>query len=281
MEFIKADRHHELGKFLRSRRERITPDQIGLSPGKRRRTPGLKRGEVALLAGMSLEWYTYLEQGRPIRVSPDVLESLARVLLMDDNERRYLFTLSNRFDQARDLQASEYISPALSHFLNGLELTPAYVIDKRMNLVAWNKAFEAIYDEYLFTDGGERNLVWITFTSAGFRKLKGEHWTEEAKHCMAQFRSGYGRYIEDPWWLEQIKALRNSSEEFSVMWEQQEVLYAPLGQKIVQHPTVGKLIFEYLAFQAMDHSEMQVIIHNPVIGTETKKKMEDLTKTAL
>jgi len=276
METKRADRHHELGNFLRSRREKTTPEQFGISPGQRRRTPGLRRGEVASLAGVSLEWYTYLEQGRPIQVSYEVLDSLARVFQLDENERRHLFVLADRRHLQHHIQLEESIPPALLHFLNGLDLTPAYVIDKRMNLLAWNKAFEAIYVKYLENDGAPLNLVWITFTSASFRELKGEHWEEEARHCIAQFRSGYGRYLEDPWWTEQIDNLKDCSEEFNLMWEQQQILYAPLGKKIIYHPAVGKMVFDYIAFQETQNSDLQVIINNPVTGTGTKRGIRTL-----
>lgn len=270
MESRQAARHRELGNFLRSRRERIKPDQYGIPTGKRRRTPGLRRGEVALLAGLSLEWYTYLEQGRPIHVSHEVLESLARVFLLDDNERRHLFTLADRRQQKNHLYLETALSPELLHFLHGLNLIPAYVTDKRMNLIAWNRAFEAVYQELLEDESHSRNLMWITFTSNSFRMLKGEHWEEEARHGIAQFRSGYGQYLEDPWWPEQVKKLKTASSEFQVMWEEQEILFAPLGRKTLNHPIAGKMIFNYIAFQSMENPELQVIINNPVEGSETE-----------
>jgi PAS domain-containing protein len=276
MEHLNFDRHHELALFLRSRRERISPEEAGIPRGSRRRTPGLRRGEVAMLAGMSLEWYTYLEQGRDIQVSSEVLESLARVLHLDPHERRHVYTLAHRHDPPEARQPLASVSPTLKNFLDQLQATPAYVIDERMNVVAWNEAFSAVYGDYRLKNERERNLVWITFASPDFREMKGEHWEEAALHCLAQFRAGYGRHIEDAWWSEQITELSGVSPEFKEMWNRQEVLYAPEGHKLICHPVAGNMVFEYLAFQAVDSPELQVVLNTPVRGTDTSEKVKRL-----
>ena len=274
MEHIKFNRHIELAHFLRSRRERISPESVGIPRGNRRRTPGLRRGEVAMLAGMSLEWYTYLEQGRDIQVSSEVLESLVRVLQLDHNERRHLFILAHRQNPPEEKQPLTFINSSYQHFLNQLEYTPAYIIDERMNVLAWNKAFSAVYGDYSEKKERERNLVWVTFTSPYFRQIKGEHWEKTALHCLAQFRAGYAKFLEEDWWAQQISELSENSEEFNKMWKQQEIIYAPEGNKIINHPIAGILMFEYLAFQAVNSPELQVNINTPVnIETEEKVKM--------
>lgn len=276
MEPLDFDRHHELAQFLRSRRERITPEDAGIPRGNRRRTPGLRRGEVAMLAGMSLEWYTYLEQGRDIQASSEVLESLARVLQLDNHERRHLYILASRQNPPEATPPLPSIHPNLQNVLDLLKSAPAYIIDERMNVVAWNQAFAAVYGDYQFLSERERNLVWITFTSSYFRQLKGDHWGKAALHCLAQFRAGYGRYIEDSWWSEQITELSKSSPEFTEMWKQQEVLYAPEGHKVIIHPIAGDMIFDYQAFQAVDSPNLQVVINTPVTNTETENKVKML-----
>src|SRR5450432_1935558 len=138
---VDLDRHHELAAFLRNRRARLSPEQVGLPSGTRRRTPGLRRGEVAMLAGVSPEWYTWLEQGRDIHVSGQVLESLARALQLDTNERSHLFVLALRQPPPVETFSPPTISPILQQFLNQLGTTPACVVDARLNVVAWNTAF--------------------------------------------------------------------------------------------------------------------------------------------
>src|SRR5690349_4840416 len=135
MKQLELDRHHELAAFLRSRRARLSPEQTGLPRGQRRRTPGLRRAEVALLAGVSPEWYTRLEQGRDIHVSVQVLESLARVLLLDANERAHLFLLALRQPPPVEMYSPPTISPTLQQFLEQLRTIPASVLDARLNIV--------------------------------------------------------------------------------------------------------------------------------------------------
>src|SRR5215471_14619606 len=165
---LEVDRHQELAEFLRSRRARLSPEQAGLSRGTRRRTPGLRREEVALLAGVSPEWYTWLEQGRDINVSVQLLESLARVLQLDDNERTYLFLLSLRQPPPVDTFSPPTISPTLQLFLDQLATTPACVVDARLNSVARNQAHRLVFGG---RDDGrterERNLIWRIFTYTG------------------------------------------------------------------------------------------------------------------
>jgi len=165
MNQLELDRHHELTAFLRSRRARISPEQVGLPKGTRRRTPGLRRGEVALLAGVTPEWYTWLEQGRDIHVSEQLLESLARVLLLDANERAHLFLLALR-QQPPPVEtfSPTTISPTMQQFLDQLGTSPACVVDPRLNVVAWNAAFRVCFGDFATQTARERNLIWLLFT---------------------------------------------------------------------------------------------------------------------
>jgi transcriptional regulator with XRE-family HTH domain len=229
-----------------------------------------------MLAGMSMDWYTYLEQGRDIQVSSEVLESLARVLQLNANERKHLFLLAHRHFPMEEKSTELRISSTLQIFLDQMELHPASVIDARLNVVGWNNAFRAVYGNYESFSGRERNLLWITFSSEYFRRIKGDHWEEAALRCLAQFRAGYGRFVEDPWWSEQIAELSGISREFKEMWQRQEVIYAPQGLKILYHPVAGKLTFDNLSFTADDSPELQVVINMPHGGTDTAEKVQRL-----
>ncbi len=269
------DRQHELATFLRSRRARISPESVGLPREGRRRTPGLRRGEVAQIAGVSLEWYTWLEQGRDIHVSVQVLESLARTLQLDADERNHLFLLALRQPPPVEAFSSTTISPTFQHFLDQLGTTPACVVDARLNVVAWNNAFCAVFGDYATTSERERNLIWRLFTSPS----SSEEWEEHARIYLAQFRAEYSRFINDPWWAQQIAELNRISPEFRELWAHHDVLTVPEGQKSKHHPLVGELNFEFLLFQTVDTSDLRLLIHTPRSHSGTADKIERLLET--
>lgn len=272
MNKLELDRHHELAAFLRSRRARVSPEQVGLPEGNRRRTPGLRRGEVAMLAGVSLEWYTWLEQGRDIHVSVQVLESLVRALQLDVNERTHLFLLALRQPPPVDTFSQTMISPTLQRFIDQLGTSAACVVDARLNVLAWNKAFCAVFGDYATMSERERNMIWRLFTSPSLDK----QWEEHARVYLAQFRAGYDRFLEDPWWTIQIAELNRFSPEFRALWMRHDVLNVPEGRKSMQHPLVGELSFEFLWFQTIDSSDLRILIHTPLNNSGTADKIERL-----
>jgi transcriptional regulator with XRE-family HTH domain len=281
MNQLELDRHHELAAFLRSRRARVSPERVGLPEGTRRRTPGLRRGEVALLAGVSLEWYTWLEQGRDIHVSVQVLESLASVLQLDANERAHLFLLALRQPPPVETfsttatRTTRAISPTFQQFLNQLGTMPACVVDARLTVVAWNAAFRAVFGDYATMPERERNLVWRLFTSPVVPQ-RSEEWKEIARVYVAQFRAGYGRFIKDPWWAKQIAELSQISPEFRELWARHDVLNVSEGRKSMHHPLVGELAFEFLFFQTVDSGDLRLLIHTPRSNSGTAEKIERL-----
>src|SRR5579859_306011 len=257
---LELDRHQELAEFLRSRRARLSPEEVGLSRGMRRRTPGLRREEVALLAGVSPEWYTWLEQGRDINVSVQLLESLARVLHLDDNERTYLFLLALRQPPPVETFAPPTISPTLQLFLDQPGTTPACLVDARLNTVARNQAHEAVFGIHEGQSERDRNIIWRLFTYPG---RKDAHWEEIARLCLAQFRADYGRFVGDPWWAKQIAELSEVSAEFRELWARPDVLNALEGRKSIDHPRVGELAFEFLWLQTINSSDLRLFVYTP------------------
>ena len=267
MNQLKLDRHQQLAEFLRSRRARLSPEEVGLPRGTRRRTPGLRRGEVAMLAGISLEWYTWLEQGRDINVSVQLLESLARALQLDVNERKHLFLLVLRQAPPVDTFSPTAISSTLQNFLDQLGTIPAGVIDARLNIVAWNTAFRAVFgNEEMLSERG-RNVIWRIFTSPA---SKNAQWEEHTRLYLAHFRAGYDRFIEDPWWAAQIAELNRISADFRELWARHEVRNVSEGRKLMYHPLVGELAFEFLLLQTADSPDLQILIHTPRSGTADK-----------
>jgi transcriptional regulator with XRE-family HTH domain len=275
MNQLELDRHHELAAFLRSRRARILPEQVGLPRGTRRRTPGLRRGEVALLAGVTPEWYSRLEQGRDIHVSVQLLESLARVLQLDTDERTHLFLLALKQPPPVETFSPMTINPTFQQFLQQLGTTPACVVDARLNVVEWNAAFRVVLGDYATLSERERNMIWRLFASPVLQK-GGEEWEKLARVFLAQFRAGYGRFINDPWWGTQIAELSRISPAFRELWARHEVLNRPEGRKSIPHPLVGELTLDYFLLQAVDSCDLRLLIYSPRSNSGTTEKIERL-----
>ncbi|WP_168122473.1 helix-turn-helix transcriptional regulator [Paenibacillus sp. HB172176] len=279
-EYSNKERLQELAQFLKSRRERITPEQAGLPSGGRRRTPGLRRAEVAMLTGISADWYTWLEQARSIQVSAQVLESIARALQLDANERRHLFLLALQQPPADLAPVDSGISPELQRFLDLQSPSPAFVTDQRLNVVAWNGVTRLIYGDYQAMSERDRNSVWRTFTSPYVRSLLKETWETHARHRLAQFRASYGKFAGDPWWMAFIEELRQTSEEFREWWPQHDVLNGPEGEKLNYHPAVGRLRFHQLSFQVSDAPHLTLTINMPSMEDGTIAKLKRLLESA-
>ncbi|MFE5320749.1 helix-turn-helix transcriptional regulator [Paenibacillus sp. NPDC056579] len=269
-------RLEELAQFLRTRRARISPEQAGLPSGGRRRTPGLRRGEVAQLSGVSVDWYTWLEQAREIQVSSQVLENIARALQLDSNERKHLFLLALQQLPADLTPIEDTVNPTLQSFLDLQGTSPAYVTDQRLNIVAWNKMASLIYGDYDAMSSRERNTVWRTFTSRYVRELLQANWEKHARHRLAHFRASYGKFAGDPWWMELIGDLNQVSEEFRSWWPQHDVLNGPEGKKINHHPTAGLLIFDQISFLVSDSPHLTVTINIPTDGSDMVSKLKKL-----
>ena len=216
-----------------------------------------------MLAGVSVDWYTWLEQGRDIQVSAQVLESVARALRLDANERRHLFMLALQQPPAEQAPGNSAIGGELQRFLDLQGTSPAYVTDQRLNIVAWNRLASMIYGNYGEMSARERNSVWRTFTSPYVRQLLRETWEAHARHRLAHFRACYAKFAGDPWWMELIGDMNRASSEFREWWPQHDVLNGPEGKKINYHPTAGRLVFEQMSFQVSDAPHLTVTVNMP------------------
>lgn len=229
---------------------------------------------MALLAGVSPEWYTWLEQGRDIHVSVQVLESLASVLRLDANERAHVFLLAFRQPPPIATFLPPTISPTVQQFLNHLGTTPACAVDARLNVVAWNAAHCVVFGDYAPLAERERNLIWRLFTSQA--RQSNEEWEELARVYVAQFRAGYGRFINDPWWANQVAELNRISPEFQELWDRHDVRNVSEGRKTMHHPLVGELTFDFLWFQTVDSGDLRLLLHTPRSNSGTADKIERL-----
>ncbi|WP_288494491.1 helix-turn-helix transcriptional regulator [uncultured Pantoea sp.] len=251
------------GEFLRSRRERLMPATAGLTPGVRRRTPGLRREEVAQLAGVGTTWYTWLEQGRDVRPSVDVLTALAGALMLSPDERRHLFILADRLPLGSEtLNCTETVPDALIHMLKGMKEQPAYVLGRRWDILAWNAAAIYFFGDFARLEGDARNMMHLIFTSERYRNLL-KDWNDVARLSLAMFRADSALYVGDTGFERLTGLLMESSEEFSAWWPLQDVLQQPSTLKRILHPTEGLIEFEYLNLDVSQSPGMRFIVCTP------------------
>jgi transcriptional regulator with XRE-family HTH domain len=256
-------RRAELAAFLRIRRERITPEQAGLPPGTRRRTPGLRREEVAQLSGVGVTWYTWLEQGRPINASPQVLGAIARTLLLDQAEREHLFRLADVPDAVTAAGAGttvcEQVLPEAQEILDTLVPMPACVLNERFDLLAWNAAYAALWPGVVGAAPGERNVLWQVFTypDCCHPYVNRE---EQVARLVAQLRGAYGRHVGEPAWTGFVRRLAAVSPQFARLWDEHDVASQATYLKIFRHPAYPQLTLTTtsLAVQAVPGTRMVV-----------------------
>jgi transcriptional regulator with XRE-family HTH domain len=235
MEVSDTKRREELGDFLRTRRERLSPGEVGLPPsdGTRRRAKGLRREEVAALAGISLPWYTSLEQGRDIRVSEGVLDSLARTLRLTIDERIHMYKLADQRLPTIPRDANkEPDLRTLQPMLDRLDPFPAYVADRRMNAAAWNRAAVELFGEFDGADDRDRNIVWRMFTRADY-PAKFPDWEEAAHTLLSQFRTLYAKYLDDGWYAELAGELSETNSRFREWWSEHSVMCVRSGEGVL------------------------------------------------
>ncbi len=265
----------ELAEFLRSRRARLSPADVGLPPGVRWRTPGLRREEVAELAGIGTTWYTWLEQRRDIRVSADVLDNLARALRLTPDERAHLFRAAHGQPSQRPLTPRETAPPAARRLLVALGVAPAYITGRRWDLLAWNAAAVAVFGDFGALPESERNLVRFMFTDDEVRRRLVD-WEGAARRVLALFRADRGRYADDPWFTEVIDDLRRISPEFARWWPRHDVRERAEERKEVEHPVVGRLAPEPTALQLVGFPDLKLIAYVPLPEEDTARKLQRL-----
>lgn len=236
-------RRGELAAFLKAMRARIHPEEAGLAPGKRRRVQGLRREEVASLAAISTTWYVWLEQGREVKPSLRVLESLARVLRLNRIERAHLFRLALPSQQL-ELHRSGKKTPslALCQLVEGLHPHPAYVLDPLWDVVVWNHPAERLLGDFDGAERWSRNVLMRIFLDDAWRSLF-EGWEALSHSAVAQFRASTTSLRHYPDCKEIIETLEACSPEFSSLWQTMELANSKSWQKTLCHPGVGRMTF--------------------------------------
>jgi transcriptional regulator with XRE-family HTH domain len=253
-----------LGAFLRSHRERLTPQAAGLPAGARRRTPGLRREEAAQLAGVSPTWYTWLEQGRDVAASPQALARVAQALQLSRAERAYLFNLAGRHDPAAPAAAPPEAPPGLAEAVAGFA-GPAYGLDRCWTAACWNPAAERLFTGWLDDsdrNGANRNLLRYLFRAPQARALI-VHWEDRARRVIAEFRADFSRSLADPQLRALIEELRAAEPMFSWMWDEQAVLGREGGLRRFRHPRDGELAFEQSTFHPAERPDWKLVLLAP------------------
>jgi transcriptional regulator with XRE-family HTH domain len=268
-------RREELADFLRRRREQIKPEDVGLPNGGRRRTPGLRREEVAQLSGVGATWYTWLEQGRDVRASIEVLEAIARALRLTPAERTHLILLGRGEEAPPCTPPREKVSSSLRRLIEHLGPSPALVLGRRWDYLAWNRAACALFGDFDSVPKTARNHLWLLFMDPARRSLFPD-WEKGARLAVAKFRADSASHIGDPSFEELIQALRQRSPEFCKMWKRHEVARSGEGRKELHHPLVGTLIFEHAVFHPAEMPEQRLILYTPMPEHDTPEKLDEL-----
>ncbi|MFE3644086.1 helix-turn-helix transcriptional regulator [Streptomyces sp. NPDC059169] len=257
------DSRTELGEFLRSRRARIQPEDVGLPPaGGRRRVPGLRREELALLAGVSVAYYTRLEQGHGRNASVEVWNAVARALQLDDTERAHLLHLAQPHrGRERDGGGPQRVRRELRHLLDALDSVPAYLLGRRMDVLGWNQMARALLYDFPSQHPRQRNMARLVFLEPTSRELFAD-WEPKARETVGYLRMDAGRYPDDKHLNELVGELSVKSEEFRRMWADHTVADKKHGTKRLQHPLVGELTLAYETFQLPDNPDQHLITYH-------------------
>lgn len=249
----------ELADFLRSRREMLSPEQVGLKAGRRRRTPGLRREEVAERAGIGVDWLIRLEQGRSKSPSATTVDALARALRLSGFDHAHLRALARNGEPR--VFVRESAPPAIRRAIDAID-QPAYVTGRRWDVVAWNAAADALF-AFSRIPESERNTLIAMMTNPATRRMFGEGWEDEARRMIAQFRANYDLYADDPAFTELVERLKRESAEFATWWRAHDVRGAISGQKLLAHPHKGALRLAYATFQSNDDPALKLVIYTP------------------
>lgn len=268
------DARRELAHFLASRRARLAPSDVGLADGRRRRVPGLRREEVAVLAGVSETWYARLEQGVPINASPQVLDAVARALRLDDHERDYLFTLAGVAHE-RSSRVPAAVPIALRQLLDALEFAPAVVYGPRWDILAWNRAYVAVFGDPATQSELKRNVLHQIFLDPSRRALFPD-WELLARRIVEQFRVSAGRYSGDPSFAALIAHVSERSAEFRALWATHDVWQQTEGEKRVDHPRAGALRFDHASLAMPDAPDVLLVTYTAGAGSPTAEAVRML-----
>jgi transcriptional regulator with XRE-family HTH domain len=269
-------RRRELAAFLRSRRERVTPEQVGLPRGPRRRTPGLRREEVAQLAAVGVTWYTWIEQGRATHISAQVLDAVARALLMDAAERAHLFALAGTSDPRTEAECTVASRSAL-RIVERLAPYPAALQNARYDVLAANRPYAQVFGDPAELPPDQRNCLWLLTTSERWRRDFLDR-DEMLRDLIAKYRASMAEHVGEPVWEARLKRLLDASPEFRRLWERHEVAPMSAHVKRYQHPRVGLLRLEHRNMWLAPQAPAQRVVAYVPADECTEERLERLAE---
>ncbi|MFC9363156.1 helix-turn-helix transcriptional regulator [Rhodococcus sp. NPDC057014] len=262
-------RRGEFGAFLKSRRARITPEQVGLPTGGRRRTPGLRREEIAQLAGVGVTWYTWLEQGRDIKASEHVLAAISRTLRLDLHEHAHLLTLAGVTEPSSATECNA-VTPSMKAMMARLDPYPVIVSNARYDVLAYNRGYCWLMGDLDAVPSGERNLLVQNLLNPEWRgRIVG--WEEHIPRIVAGFRAAWAEHLGEPTWTSLVKRLTAESPLFEQLWKRCDVTRVPVTDRRFEHPTAGPLTFHVTHLNAGVHSEITMSTFTPADEATTSR----------
>lgn len=260
---------NQLGTYLKDRRAKLDPTAFGF-PLARRRTPGLRREEVAQRANVSATWYTWLEQGRGGAASADVLDRISRAMMLTDAEREHLFLLGLGRPPEIRYHAPEGITPRLQRVLDTLEHSPAFIRTATWDVIAWNRAAAVVLTDYSTLVEGQRNVLRLMFRDSRVRAAQ-SNWQSVARYVVASFRADVARAGAARNVQSLVDELCATSPEFAEMWRDNDVQAHGDGVKVLHHPIAGPLSMEFSAFAVDGRPDLNMVIYNPVTPEDADK----------
>jgi transcriptional regulator with XRE-family HTH domain len=263
-------RRAELGEFLKARRARLRPEDVGLPPAPRRRTPGLRREEVALLAGLGVTWYTWLEQGRPINASAQVLDAVARTLRLDRFEREHMYRLAEA-TPLRSWAGSTVVPDAVRDVLHGLDPLPAALLNTRFDVIESNAAHSGLFHGWHSLPCVHRNLVWCCVTEPNAPE-RFVNYADEVPYLVGRLRAEYGKHVGDPEWEEDIRRLSDLSPEFAELWARHEIAEPAVRVQRFLHPDAGELAFTRTELDVIAVADVRIHVYTPM-DDETRARL--------
>jgi transcriptional regulator with XRE-family HTH domain len=265
-------RRAELGAFLRARRARLRPADVGLpgdcDPGLRR-TPGLRREEVAQLSGVGVTWYTWLEQGRNISASEQVVDALARALLLDTEQRRHLRALAGLATSAGETRIDD-ATPRLQRLVDAAAPNIASIYDAHLDYVVWNTPYTRLRTDPATLPADRRNLLWMMFTDARNRALM-VTWESAARGMLSQFRAAVGQRPDDPRFATLVTELTEVSLEFREWWAEYPIRGFRPATIGIDHPQLGRLDLEMFQFRPLEYPDLLMVLQVPTNATDLRR----------
>ncbi|MFJ4689974.1 helix-turn-helix domain-containing protein [Streptomyces sp. NPDC088766] len=270
----RLDRRAELSEFLRTRRARLKPGDVGLPDfGRHRRVPGLRREELAQLAGVSVAYYTRLEQGNGRNVSAEVLDSIARALRLTDAEHAHLTHLAKpKQHKKKPAARGRQVRPALRELLDQMDGVPAYVVGRRSEILAWNRMAAAVFGDWGELPVAERNWARLVFLRPDYRDLFVD-WEQKAIDIVCTLRMDAGCYPDDPRLSALVGELSVKSEDFRRLWATHDVKDKGYGVKLLHHPLVGELSLHFEGFQLLGEGEQTMVTYHAEPGSPSAEAL--------